>query len=341
MSGYGGENWIAAAKARPLSDVAEALGLVLLHRRYVCPSCHQEDNRRGSIVGSRQSYWMCSHTSCGAKGDTLDLVAWALLGRPSKGLDASGWAALRDWFGAPTPTTAHPTLAPAGPEYPPLALVTEAWEACLPICNTHQNAPSPEVKAVQEWLWHRKIDPWTVAALDMVRTAPRPKGGLWHGWPWIAALPVFDATGLMRSFRMRAVEPHDRKSLAPTGYSAAGLVLACPMAQGLLAGKQADICGFPWSGEVWIMEGEPDYLKMACTIAAGLRGKRTGPALFGFIGSGGLPPEIAARIPQAASVFLVPHQDRNGAGQEAAAKTCDRLRSVGITKILSVDMKGL
>jgi hypothetical protein len=113
------------------------------------------------------------------------------------------------------------------------------------------------------------------------------------------------------------------------------------MARGLLAGKRADIAGFPWSGKVWIMEGEPDFLKMACTIAAHLRGKEAGPALLGFIGSGGLPPEIAARIPKDATVYLVPHQDKNGAGQKAMSETEKRLRACEIKNVQTVNLKGV
>ena len=340
MSGYTGENWIGGAKTRAVADVADTLGLQLLHRRYVCPVCNAIHKGRGTIDYSH-TLWNCHHVGCDAKGDVLDLVAYALFSSPSKGLDQSGWAALRDWFGGGAAPVRSVPLVDPGPQYPSVDLVGAAWSECKPICNVYQEGHSSDVEAVQEWMWGRGIDPWVVAALDMVRVAPRTKDGLWHGWPWIAALPVYDATGVIRSFRQRAVIPCEKKSLAPTGYSAAGLVLACPMARGLLAGKRADIAGFPWSGKVWIMEGEPDFLKMACTIAAHLRGKEAGPALLGFIGSGGLPPEIAARIPKDATVYLVPHQDKNGAGQKAMSETEKRLRACEIKNVQTVNLKGV
>ena len=54
--------------------------------------------------------------------------------------------------------------------------------------------------------------------------------------------------------------------------------------------------------------------------------------LLAFVGSEGLPKEVAARIPEGAEVVIWPHQDRNGAGEKAADRTISRLSHVKTIK---------
>jgi hypothetical protein len=111
------------------------------------------------------------------------------------------------------------------------------------------------------------------------------------------------------------------KSLAPSGFSVKGLVLADPLAQQLLGG----VCPAWWKPrEIVVAEGEPDWLLWA------LRQRETdeqGPAVIG-IESGAWSPQIAARIPTGASVVIRTHHDEPGEryAQQIAASLHGRCR---------------
>jgi hypothetical protein len=201
--------------------------------------------------------------------------------------------------------------------------------------------------AVASWLVSRGILPDMVALLDLVRVAPRTSAPLWKGgplapgWPWCAVLPLVDATGLVRSVLFRAVAdpPPDlpAKSRALAGYARVGLVLADPMALALLSrqpGRDVSTDGVPWSGLVHVCEGEPDYLTLAAHPSRVTDGASY--AVLGWLGSGGLPEEVAARIPTSTEVHVWPHRDE--AGEGAALRTVDRLAHVTTIKKRRVDL---
>lgn len=328
------KEWIQTARERSITEIALLLGLGIRHNRLgPCPSCgvEQERGNRRGIVGifRNRTRWKCN--GCGASGDSLELVALAKLGKPTSALNRDGWKELHLWFeGTPLPSAPSFVLPPP-PDYPPLEKVTALWQNCgaLPGSLHHTIALPGLSGRVCTWLKEeRGLGTELVGALDLLRVAPtRKTTDLLPGWPWIAVLPLVEATGTIRSFRFRSVESQKTgpKSRTPTGYAAAGLVLACPMGRALLAGR-TDVDGIHWNGRVELVEGEPDYLTLAAHPRRITQGQTF--AVLGWMGSDGLPAEVARRLTAKTKIRIFPHQDTNGAGEHAAARTAERLAHV-------------
>lgn len=341
--------WIQEAKARPVSAVAASLGMdVRRDRLGPCPACGdlREKGVRRLPVGlfRGDDGWICNR--CHLSGDVLDLVSWKILGKPCKNLDSEGWQTLRGWFGGVVATLPRLPQGPAPePDYPPHSAIQHIWDQFLQL--PPDGRAEGESAPVVQWLRKRGLDPELVAALDLIRVAPaqrsqRPPEGaprqiLMPGYPWVAALPLVDATGLLRSLVFRAVDGNQHpKSYGLVGYERRGLVLADPVAQALLARQEETVRpislgeGGPaatWDGRVLLVEGEPDFLTVASypqRIGASLKT----PAIVGWLGSTGLPEEVARRIPASARVIVYPHVDPNGAGEKAALRTRERLSHV-------------
>ena len=243
---------------------------------------------------------------------------------------------------------------------PPLEEVAALWAACRPV-----NGPGCAAVA-GDWLREvRGLDPDAVAALDLVRVLPDVYP--WPGWlplvgmdrgTWLEvyrlAAPMYDAAGVMRALRFRAVDkvreldpdadpprlrwrvlPVERKALAPRGTRLAGLVLADPWGLALLRGAR-EVDGVPWDGLVEVAEGEIDLW------AASTRPRRfrdgTTFAAFAVVSGSWTPetPELAARIPDGARVLVSTDADAAGdkyAGEVRAslAGRCDvrrRMRTI-------------
>jgi len=112
-------------------------------------------------------------------------------------------------------------------------------------------------------------------------------------------VPVFDATGVMRSVRaIRVTEGASPKRLPPRGFKAAGLVMACEFALAMLRGTYAP-------ERVLIVEGEPDFLS-ASTMSMRHIYARVG------ITAGSWTVALASRVPMTAKVFLGTHDDAAG-----------------------------
>jgi hypothetical protein len=278
-------------------------------------------------------------------GDVLDLVSWTLFGKPTKGLDREGWNRIREWFGSETEIVHDTPFPEPPPNYPPVEKVQELWNQF-----DYLSQERPEF-VVYRWLKERGLDPELVALLDIVRVAPtRPISVLATDppiraprWPGCAALPQVDATGLLRSLLFRAVVPPETgpKSYALAGYERRGLVLADPVGQALLARSGSEVGdvhlpegGDPirWNGFVILTEGEPDFL----TIAAHPKRVRSNQtyAVLGWLGSGGLPKEIGARIPSSSHVRVCPHADK--AGEKAGERTMDVLGHVENVRVVKI-----
>ena len=344
-----GGSWIQEAKARPVSAVAASLGMdVRRDRAGPCPVCGdlREKGVRRLPVGLFRGNdgWICNR--CHVSGDVLDLVSWKVLNKPCKNLDAEGWQTVRGWFGgvAATLPRRHPGPPPE-PDYPPPTEIRTIWDRFLRLPADGRG--EGESLPVVQWLQQRGLDPELVAALDLIRVAPAnrpvwppedaPRQILTPGYPWVAALPLMDATGLVRSLVFRAVDGSQHpKSYGLAGYERRGLVLADPVAQALL-GRNAETVrsvafgeGGPvatWDGRVLLVEGEPDFLTVASypqRIGPSLKT----PAILGGLGSTGLPEEVARRIPATARVIVYPHADPNGAGEKAAQRTRERVSHV-------------
>lgn len=317
--------WIAEARRRPVPEVATLLGMdVRRDRCGPCPACGdlREKSVRRLLVGIQrgEARWTCNH--CKVSGDVIDLVAWKLTGRPCGELDQDGWSALREWFGVSPVRPPQRIENEPPPDYPPQQAVLALWSRCGSLLG-------PE-GGVSRWLRSRGLNGDLVAALDLVRVAPSDKPERIHGsrevqhwgWPWIAALPLFDATGAHRSLLFRAVAaPPDwlpRKSLALRDYARAGLVLADPLGVALLSGRQ-EHQGIAWDGRILVCEGEPDML----TLAAHPDRVRQGCS-FAVIGTAGAVPlskEVGKRFPAEASVLLCPDLDADGKGEQTMMRS--------------------
>ena len=133
--------------------------------------------------------------------------------------------------------------------------------------------------------------------------------------------------------------------MALKGWHRAGLVMADPMGRALLAAtgepEPVDMRAgalVEWNGAVVICEGEMDFLTMA--TANRISEDHQTYAVLAIPGSDGLPPAIAARIPEWARVLVYPHRD--SAGAMAAARTLKVLRKAGIeAEVIEIPAKDL
>jgi len=219
------------------------------------------------------------------------------------------------------------------PARPPKQEVTALWAASLPVSADPESvvwfagrfgpAASWSIQQAELWDLARAIP----AGLRLPRWAWSRRG------PWVRTghriiFRLWDHTGQAVSLRARAVDGTVApKSLAPSGFSVKGLVLADPLACQLLDG----VCPNWWQPrEIVVTEGEPDWLLWA------LRQRETdehGPAVLG-IESGAWSPKIAARIPSGASMVIRTHHDEPGEryAQQIAASLQGRCRVFRISK---------
>jgi hypothetical protein len=202
------------------------------------------------------------------------------------------------------PLPAAPPRAPKVDEeertYPPGDELATLWDAGI--------APEDDEEA-SAMLAARGLDAGRVEGTGCARVirkdAPLPRWARRQGRSWTATghrliLPVFDVLGVMRSVRAwRVVEDDSPKRLPPGGHKAAGLVLACEIAQAMLRGTYAP-------PRVLILEGEPDFLTWASRPSSG-----GVTAMLGVV-SGAWTEEIAARVPSGARVIVRTHHDKPG-----------------------------
>lgn len=219
------------------------------------------------------------------------------------------------------------TDADASPTRPPQQEVAALWAASNPVGADADSTA---------WFAHRfgNAAAWSLQQAelwDLARVIPaglrlpcwaRMRGGPWNHTGHRVIFRLWDHKGQTASLRARCVDPAmTPKSLAPSGFSVKGLVLADPLACQLLGG----VCLSWWQPrEVVVAEGEPDWLLWA------LRQRETdeqGPACLG-IESGAWSPQIAARIPTGASVVIRTHHDEPGESyaQKIAASLQGRCR---------------
>lgn len=338
----GGASWVDQARAVPVLDVAEAVGLTIGRdgRSFgPCPGCGVatranpgRTDRRGrcALVADGKGWHCYSNGSegCEAKGDGLQLAAWALVGKPWGAGDAATAAALRDWYAGngwcdpdkgrqplanPRPIVhPRPTFPQERPPRPPAAEVAELWARCVPV------TADPDAVA---WLTGRTdpapLDPVALAALDVVRALPReldnlPRWASFKGQSWTASghrLLVLaweadpDAPGLLRVASLHARNvladcPPGDKAAWPAGATAGGLLLA--------NGPDVTAHGLPL---VELAEGVPDWLRLVLVRAELDAGER--PAVLG-LWSGSADAEAAAIVPHGWTVAIRTHADQAG-----------------------------
>ncbi|MCO5168358.1 MAG: hypothetical protein M9894_18625 [Planctomycetes bacterium] len=192
--------------------------------------------------------------------------------------------------------------------------------------------------AASAWLRSRGIAPASVEDLGLARALP-PRLAEVPGWAgtryggWNESghrflLPLYGPNGALESLRARALNSNARpKSLAPRGYSVAGLVLACPLGRLMLHGSRLGdgtlAALFVATVGLVVVEGEPDYLSWA-TAAGTDVGLECAPAVLG-LESGSWTDAVAARVPAGATVRVRTHQDE--AGERYAARVIETLAS--------------
>jgi len=331
--------WVDRMRSATVLEVARELGLPIAPARgasggalYHCPACDAERrhaksrDKRGAVGVRRDGFgWRCFQ--CDASGDALDLVALALEGRRLPDLHDTGKATVREWCvrwlgleaGTPSSPRPRPLARPApvvepAPTYPPAAEVDALWAACVAVTDDAE---------VAAWLAEqRKIAPADVAADDLARVLPRdarvPSWASIGGRPWSTTghrlvVPMVDAGGEMRSLLARRVPnptaEGERKSIAPKGYGRAGLVMANKAARFLLCSDLPELRGL----RVVVAEGETDWLAWATTNAL---------SVLGMV-SGSWSADIAARIPNGATVVIA--TDADAEGDKYAAKITNTL----------------
>lgn len=305
--------WVDRMRGARVLEVAAALGIEARPPRgsdggaFPCPACGAErrhtktgDKRPAAGVRSDGHGWRCFQ--CDASGDALDLVALELHGRRLPELADDRKADVRAWCGrflGIDPAAKPPALsrrdretreraaiverltAPRSePAFPDRGEVLDVWTLGRPIASDLD---------ARVWMLDRGISPMGVDACELARIIPADatlppwactaRGTSYAAAGWRLAVPMYDATGAMRSLRWRRLDApigDAPKTLASRG-GAAGLVMADPHGLAMLCGTMAELEGV---GGVVVLEGEAD-LMLAGSIVQTINGKR--PALIGIV----------------------------------------------------------
>jgi len=256
--------------------------------------------------------WRC--WVCKAGGDGVTLAALVIEGsaRP----EPSGWARVQARLqacglctddGPARRTSEHALVRPRpadGPQRLPGGEVQAFWDSCRRVRGDAE---------VVAWLRgrSRSIDPTLVDHRDLARALPRegsvPTWAVYRGQPWTVAhrfiVPMYDERGRMASVHARSVTGGTARDKAanPRGAEVRGLVMADDGGQLLLSE------GF-LEGELWIVEGVPDFLDLTLDCHAGPVG-----AVLGVInGSWKRDAAFASRVPRGARVVVATHRDPDG-----------------------------
>ena len=319
----------------PVMRVARELGMRAAPARgasggaiFGCPACGSERRHasrrdpRGAIGVRRDGRGWCCH-SCEVTGDVLDLVAFQLGGARLRDLNDHRRAEVRAWcerlvgqHSSTLPQRSEELGQPAPAEYPPIGEVHALWGGCGRVDLDPSAA---------KYLAARGLDPTVAADRDLARALRSAELPRWaRAWSREHRLivPLFDASGALRSLLARSVDRSATiKSLAPQGYSRAGLVLADTLGRQLLQHGLRP-CWWPASHElrVVVAEGEIDWLT-AATLSS--EADEWAPAVLGVV-SGAWTLAIAARIPDGCSVLVA--TDNDEAGNKYARHICESLR---------------
>lgn len=313
--------WIAGVHELGIVVVAEALGFTAKGRSLApCPACgsdqrgYSNPDKRGPVGVTADGRGFHCHR-CQAHGDAVVFAALAVVGveKPAR----EQWSALRDacaraglceWEGdwgrdAVSASTRPRPLAPATrpPVRPACETVASLWSCSRPVtCD----------EAVTAWLRSRGIEPRRVEDLELARGLPpdaalpewaRSGDGLWTETGHRLLLPLYDERGRMASLHARAIVRAHPKSLSPAGCALRGLVMAD-------AGGVRMLEGGGWQPrQVWIAEGVPDFLTLACDFNE----SDDDSAALGVV-SGSWTAKIAARVPDACRVVIATHGDEKG-----------------------------
>ena len=332
------DTWLDEAKRTAVLFAARQIGLPVRGRRFACPNCGGEGNRRDPRPRAgvtRDGYgWRCH--CCGAGGSTLDLASLAVLRRhPSERdfhvdgevhracaslglctLPSHPTRARAEVELLPTPAAAEPVTQTIQARRPRLqqAELEALWAACLSVLEDAE---------VSGWLRERGFDGdrrERIEAFDLARALPpdlplppwaRCRGKPWHAG-WRCIVPMYDSRGRLGALQARATRALDPKSVNPIGGSPHGTVMACPLARLWLAG------GFLGDGTpatelvarvgLVLAEGVPDFLTWATRLSDA---REDAPATVGIV-AGSWTPEFASRVPDRCCVTVATHPDAQG-----------------------------
>ena len=165
----------------------------------------------------------------------------------------------------PTSRAGTSKLSPTSVCRPSARDVSLVWESCSPVSQDGE---------VAQWLESRSLDSSSIDLWDLARALPvkaelpswsSTKSGSWAESDHRLLFQLWDSSGEVVSLRARSIShvPTTAKSLAPSGFSTNGLVLADPLAAQLLATGPPDW----WEPtEIVISEGEIDWLTWASLV---------------------------------------------------------------------------
>lgn len=324
-------SWIDSAHERDLLSVAQSLGMEVREPRGAnggafgpCPACNakrrhptSKDRRLACGVRQDEKGWRCFQ--CDASGDHVDLVAWAKEGRRFSDLSDAAKARVREWFGVDR-ASVEPQRAPErrvqpegkpAAQYPDHDELAKLWTSvCVGVDEADDDVAS--------FLKSRNLNVAEIADRDLARVVPKgaplPEWARFQGRDWTETghrlvFPLYDAGGQMRSVLARRIAESDTpKSIAPAGCTRQGLVLADGLGRSVLATGSRPT----WFAdgrarlEVWIAEGEIDYL----TAATSWREEQA-PGCLGIF-SGSWSKSVASRVPDGARITIATDNDEAG-----------------------------
>lgn len=308
----------AALTERGPFALLEALGVRYRREgriaKFACPwhdektpgACSLHVGPEGSL---RAHCFGCGHTT-----DALGVVAAALglsvdLEFPAVLEEAARVAGVGPADPNTPPRRRRPTAPEPPPNYPPLGELEALWGACR---------PASEGEACQS-LEARGLSPGVVGDLGLARSLPpgaaAPRWACVRGRSWAEAgyllvLPTYAASAepegprlvarCLRAWNVRpGLDGDAPKRVAPAGFAAAGLVLACPTARAMLdAGRPCRLV---------VVEGEPDFLSLATRAALNGAG-------YGVLGltAGAWTKALSDLVPDGSQVAACTHADDAG-----------------------------
>ena len=337
--------WLERLRAATVAEVALLLGFDVVRRSpgkltYPCPACGAErrhtktGDKRGAVdvADGKPGAWFCRQ--CNRGGDAVDFVALVQLGRDARGLDGEGMRSLERWTREAfhlgpsegrkwTPRSKRDPVreslarAAAAPrvELLPAEEVARVWDLARPVSS------DPEACA---WLEGRGIVPKRVELADLARVLPGdveglptwagdvPGGGPYAGrWTsraargWRLIVPMFEASGAMRSFRFRRFDQPSPNVPKALGAPATGCVFAGIDARELLRRTiDVPVC-------LAVAEGEADFLLVATSRNDPDRPELAIDDAIGVV-AGSITPALGRRIPDGSSVILATDADAQG-----------------------------
>jgi len=266
-------DWIAQARNASLIDVASALNVKLGRNNSLGPCPHCGAEKRGSAdvrapigMNATRNGWRCHQ--CGAVGDVVDLVAYAIIGKRLRECEKDGQHAVVTWFkgrGYVKDNGMVPEKKASAPpkSRPPKSEVQQFWLSSM---SVH------DIVAVTEFLESRRFDLRSVGKVGFVRATAEMGQRSWpKWWPKIWAksyrlvTPAYDTDGNFVSLHARAVVEVEKgrgKTRWPRGYESGGLFMANRLGVQLLKGHNLDdVRG------LLICEGLTDLLRAsACAV---------------------------------------------------------------------------